>query len=126
MVVTSATLRTLNSFQRLQEMSDLSEKAGDRFISLDSPFNHVTQGKLVISQMKYEPVLANEVMHLAEMVYFFSPVDQKGAAQGDSGAVRQQSGDAAVYRLSGRAATDMLVGLQPFAEGLDLKGDLLS
>ncbi len=45
---TSATLRSLNSFARLQEMSGLSEKAGDRFETLSSPFNHVEQGKIVI------------------------------------------------------------------------------
>lgn len=43
-IVTSATLRSLNSFSRLQEMSGLKEKAGDRFVALDSPFNHVEQG----------------------------------------------------------------------------------
>ncbi|MDI5829504.1 DUF417 family protein, partial [Salmonella enterica subsp. enterica serovar Kentucky] len=43
-----SSLRSLNSFSRLQEMSGLKEKAGDRFVALDSPFNHVEQGKLVI------------------------------------------------------------------------------
>ncbi len=69
-VVTSATLRSLNSFA-LQEMSGLNEKAGDRFVALDSPFNHVEQGKLVIPQMRYEPLLANEAEHIAEMARFF-------------------------------------------------------
>ncbi|MGS9159592.1 ATP-dependent DNA helicase DinG, partial [Salmonella enterica subsp. enterica serovar Infantis] len=31
-IVTSATLRSLTSFSRLQEMSGLKEKAGDRFV----------------------------------------------------------------------------------------------
>ncbi len=66
-VVTSATLRSLNSFNRLQEMSGLKEKAGDRFVTLDSPFNHVEQGKIVIPQMRYEPLIENEEQHIAEM-----------------------------------------------------------
>nr|VUD29314.1 ATP-dependent DNA helicase DinG [Raoultella sp. NCTC 9187] len=70
-VVTSATLRSLNSFSRLQEMSGLKEKAGDRFVALDSPFNHVEQGKIIIPQMHYEPVIDNEEQHIAEMAACF-------------------------------------------------------
>jgi ATP-dependent DNA helicase DinG len=70
-IVTSATLRSLNSFSRLQEMSGLKEKAGDRFVALDSPFNHVEQGKIVIPQMRYEPLMENEEQHIAEMAAFF-------------------------------------------------------
>ena len=70
-VVTSATLRSLNSFSRLQEMSGLKEKAGDRFVALDSPFNHCEQGKLVIPRMKFEPLIDNEEQHIAEMAAYF-------------------------------------------------------
>lgn len=70
-IVTSATLRSLNSFSRLQEMSGLKEKAGDRFVALDSPFNHVEQGKIVIPQMRYEPLIDNEEQHIAEMAAYF-------------------------------------------------------
>ncbi|CCJ78690.1 ATP-dependent helicase DinG/Rad3 [Cronobacter muytjensii 530] len=66
-VVTSATLRSLNSFARLQEMSGLRDKAGDRFVALDSPFNHVAQGKIVIPRLKHEPLMEHEEAHLAEM-----------------------------------------------------------
>jgi ATP-dependent DNA helicase DinG len=77
-VVTSATLRSLNSFSRLQEMSGLKEKAGDRFVTLDSPFNHVEQGKIVIPQMRYAPLVDNEAEHLAEMAaYFREQVESK-------------------------------------------------
>jgi ATP-dependent DNA helicase DinG len=41
-------------------MSGLKEKAGDRFVALDSPFNHCEQGKLVIPRMNYEPLIDNE------------------------------------------------------------------
>nr|CBX80106.1 probable ATP-dependent helicase dinG [Erwinia amylovora ATCC BAA-2158] len=151
-VLTSATLRSLNSFQRLQEMSGLSEKVGDRFVALDSPFNHVAQGKLVIPQMKVEPMLANEVQHLAEMAHFFRQQIRLAAHKGilvlfASNRAMQQflsylpelrlmmlvQGDkprpalVALHRQRvERGETSVLVGLQSFAEGLDLKGELLS
>lgn len=151
-VITSATLRSLNSFSRLQEMSGLNEKAGDRFISLDSPFNHREQGKLVIPMMVNEPMMANEAAHLQEMADFFRTELEKGEHKGQlvlfaSNRALQQfvsllpdlrlmllvQGDQPRYRLveehrkrveAGTAS--VLIGLQSFAEGLDLKGDLLT
>ncbi len=151
-VVTSATLRSLNSFSRLQEMSGLKEKAGDRFVALDSPFNHVEQGKIIIPQMRYEPLMDNEEQHIAEMAaYFRQQVESKkhlgmlvlfasGRAMNrflehvtDLRLMLLVQGDQPRYRLvelhrkrveSGERS--VLVGLQSFAEGLDLKGDLLS
>lgn len=151
-VVTSATLRSLNSFSRLQEMSGLNEKAGDRFVALDSPFNHVDQGKLVIPQMRYEPLMANEAEHIAEMAHFFRQQIAEKKHKGvlvlfASGRAMQLflshvtdlrlsmlvQGDQPRYRLVElhrkrvqQGDLSILVGLQSFAEGLDLKGDLLS
>ncbi|MDU5836827.1 MAG: ATP-dependent DNA helicase DinG [Pantoea sp.] len=151
-VVTSATLRSLNSFGRLQEMSGLSEKAGDRFVALDSPFNHVEQGKLVIPKMRYEPLLANEAEHIAEMAAFFRQQMKAEKHKGvlvlfASGRAMQQfvaqlpelrltmlvQGDQPRSRLVelhrkrvAKGDASILVGLQSFAEGLDLKGELLS
>ncbi|MCK8349879.1 ATP-dependent DNA helicase DinG, partial [Erwinia amylovora] len=42
----------------------------------------VAQGKLVIPQMKLEPMLANEVQHLAEMAHFFSQQIRLAAHKG--------------------------------------------
>lgn len=151
-VLTSATLRSLSSFQRLQEMTGLTEEVGDRFVALDSPFNHIEQGKLVIPQMHFEPILANEVKHLAEMAHFFREQIKQAKHKGilvlfASGRAMQQflaylpelrlmmlvQGDkprpalVALHRQRvQRGETSVLVGLQSFAEGLDLKGDLLS
>ncbi|MFU9137808.1 ATP-dependent DNA helicase DinG [Erwinia tasmaniensis] len=151
-VLTSATLRSLNSFQRLQEMSGLSEKVSDRFVALDSPFNHIEQGRLVIPQMRYEPMMATEVEHLAEMAHFFRQQVKEAKHKGllvlfASGRAMQQflaylpelrlmmlvQGDrprpalVALHRKRvEQGETSVLVGLQSFAEGLDLKGDLLS
>ncbi|WP_426816693.1 ATP-dependent DNA helicase DinG [Winslowiella sp. 2C04] len=151
-VVTSATLRSLSSFNRLQEMSGLSEKADDRFVALDSPFNHIEQGKLLIPQMRHEPMMATEAQHIAEMTHFFSQQISEGKHKGilvlfASGRAMQLflthvtalrlmmlvQGDKPRSRLVElhrqrvqQGETSILVGLQSFAEGLDLKGDLLS
>ncbi|MBV7403797.1 ATP-dependent DNA helicase DinG [Enterobacter sp. ENT03] len=151
-IITSATLRSLNSFTRLQEMSGLKEKAGDRFVALDSPFNHVEQGKIVIPQMKYEPLMEHEEQHIAEMATYFREQLKSKAHKGmlvlfASGRAMQLfltfvtdlrllllvQGDQPRYRLVElhRKRIDggersVLVGLQSFAEGLDLKGDYLT
>ncbi|WP_312671804.1 ATP-dependent DNA helicase DinG [Pseudescherichia sp.] len=151
-VVTSATLRSLNSFSRLQEMSGLKEKAGDRFVTLDSPFNHIEQGRLVIPQMRYEPLMEHEEKHIAEMAAYFREQVEKKEHPGmlvlfasnramqlfltfvtDLRLMLLVQGDQPRYRLvelhrkridgGGRS---VLVGLQSFAEGLDLKGDYLT
>ncbi|HBI11710.1 MAG TPA: ATP-dependent DNA helicase DinG [Franconibacter pulveris] len=151
-IVTSATLRSLNSFTRLQEMSGLKEKAGDRFVSLDSPFNHIEQGKIVIPRLKHEPLMEHEALHLAEMAAFFRAELAKGEHKGmlvlfasnramqtflsyvtDLRLTLLVQGDQPRYRLVElhrkrveQGETSVLVGLQSFAEGLDLKGELLS
>ncbi|MFK3661759.1 ATP-dependent DNA helicase DinG [Scandinavium sp. NPDC088450] len=151
-VVTSATLRSLNSFSRLQEMSGLKEKAGDRFVALDSPFNHVEQGKIIIPQMHFEPLMEHEEQHIAEMAAFFREQVESKKHLGmlvlfASGRAMQRflecvpdlrllllvQGDQPRYRLVELhrkrvegGERSVLVGLQSFAEGLDLKGELLS
>ncbi|QCT20656.1 ATP-dependent DNA helicase DinG [Jejubacter calystegiae] len=151
-VVTSATLRSLNSFIRLQELSGLKEKAGDRFVALDSPFDHVHQGRLVIPQMRYAPLMEHERLHIAEMAGFFRGELEKGEHRGmlvlfaslramtaflecvpDLRLQLLVQGDLPRYRLVElhrqrvtEGQTSVLVGLQSFAEGLDLKGELLS
>lgn len=151
-VVTSATLRSLNSFSRLQEMSGLSEAAGDRFELLASPFNHIEQGKIVIPAMRFEPAIANEAEHLEEMARFFRGEQTSGKHKGmlilfsshramqtflsyvtDLRLMLLVQGDQPRYRLVeehrkrvAQGTTSVLVGLQSFAEGLDLKGELLT
>ena len=151
-VVTSATLRSLNSFSRLQEMSGLKEKAGDRFVALDSPFNHCEQGKLGIPRMRYEPLIDNEEQHIAEMAAYFREQLESKKYPGmlvlfASGRAMQRflehvtdlrllllvQGDQPRYRLVelhrqriDNGERSVLVGLQSFAEGLDLKGDYLT
>ncbi|NIG88743.1 MAG: ATP-dependent DNA helicase DinG, partial [Serratia symbiotica] len=151
-VITSATLRSLNSFSRLQEMTGLNEQAGDRFITLASPFNHVAQGKMIIPQMRFEPVIDTEAQHLEEMARFFRAEQASGQHQGmlilfsshramqtflgyvtDLRLTLLVQGDQPRYRLVeehckriAKGIASVLIGLQSFAEGLDLKGELLT
>lgn len=151
-VVTSATLRSLESFSRLQEMSGLRESAGDRFVALSSPFDHVNQGQLVIPQMRYEPKIEHEALHLQEMAGYFRAAFNSQKHQGmlllfasqramtqfltevpDLRLALLVQGDKPRYRLVelhrqriAAGERSVLVGLQSFAEGLDLKGELLS
>ncbi|MEH2920298.1 ATP-dependent DNA helicase DinG [Samsonia erythrinae] len=151
-VVTSATLRSLNSFARIQELSGLGEEEGDTFIALDSPFNHREQGRLVIPNLRYEPLMESEAQHIAEMAQFFRAELKQDKHKGmlmlfasqramqlfltqvsDLRLMLLVQGDKPRYRLVElhrqrvrEGQTSVLMGLQSFAEGLDLKGELLS
>ncbi|MBC8947810.1 MULTISPECIES: ATP-dependent DNA helicase DinG [Xenorhabdus] len=151
-VVTSATLCSLNSFSRIQELTGLHQNYGDRFISLSSPFEHVRQGRLVIPQMTQEPTIQHEMQHLEEMSRYFRSQLMAGKHRGmlvlfssqramegfltfvtDLRLMLLVQGDQPRYRLVethgkriDEGQTSILVGLQSFAEGLDLKGDYLS
>ena len=151
-VITSATLRSLNSFSRIQELTGLSEHFDDRFITLSSPFTHERQGKLVIPKMRYEPTMANEKAHLKEMARYFRQgmvenhhrgqlvlFSSQRAMEGFLDEVKDLrlsllvQGDQPRYRLVethckriDAGDNSVLIGLQSFAEGLDLKGDYLT
>ncbi|WP_368879407.1 ATP-dependent DNA helicase DinG [Proteus mirabilis] len=151
-VITSATLRSLNSFSRIQELTGLSEHFDDRFITLSSPFTHERQGKLVIPKMRNEPTMANEKAHLKEMARYFRQgmvenhhrgqlvlFSSQRAMEGFLEEVKDLrlsllvQGDQPRYRLVethckriDAGDNSVLIGLQSFAEGLDLKGDYLT
>ncbi|HEK2639968.1 TPA: ATP-dependent DNA helicase DinG [Proteus mirabilis] len=151
-VITSATLRSLNSFSRIQELTGLSEHFDDRFITLSSPFTHERQGKLVIPKMRYEPTMANEKAHLKEMARYFRQGMVENHHRGQLVLFSSQrtmegfleevkdlrlsllvQGDQPRYRLVethckriDAGDNSVLIGLQSFAEGLDLKGDYLT
>ncbi|MDF7269159.1 ATP-dependent DNA helicase DinG [Proteus mirabilis] len=151
-VITSATLRSLNSFSCIQELTGLSEHFDDRFITLSSPFTHERQGKLVIPKMRYEPTMANEKAHLKEMARYFRQgmvenhhrgqlvlFSSQRAMEGFLEEVKDLrlsllvQGDQPRYRLVethckriDAGDNSVLIGLQSFAEGLDLKGDYLT
>lgn len=80
--MTSATLRSLESYSRFTELTGLNERDDDRFVSLDASFDHVRQGRLVIPKMSIEPTLQNEILHLAEMAAYFKQQLQSGKHRG--------------------------------------------
>lgn len=51
-------------------MSGLNEQSGDRFMTLASSFNLVAQGKIIISQIRFESVIAIEAQYFEEMAHF--------------------------------------------------------
>lgn len=151
-VITSATLRSLNSYSRFMELTGLSEKSDDRFVTLSSPFNHVEQGKIIIPKMQYEPTMVTEAQHLEEMAAFFRHQFTQGNHRGVLVLFSSQramdgflehvkdlrlqllvQGDQPRYRLVEthcerikQGQTSALIGLQSFSEGLDLKGEYLT
>lgn len=151
-VITSATLRSLNSYSRFMELTGLSEKSDDRFVTLTSPFNHIEQGKIIIPKMEFEPTMTHEKEHLAEMAAFFREQFTKGTHRGVLVLFSSQramegflehvkdlrlqllvQGDQPRYRLVethcervNQGHVSALIGLQSFAEGLDLKGEYLT
>lgn len=151
-VITSATLRSLNSYSRIQELTGLSEHFDDRFITLSSPFEHKEQGKLVIPKMRYEPTMSHEREHLKEMARYFRHSMEETNHRGQLVLFSSQramdgfldevkdlrlcllvQGDQPRYRLVethckriDAGDNSVLIGLQSFAEGLDLKGDYLT
>lgn len=151
-VVTSATLRSLNNFQRMQELSGLSVVNQDRFVTLDSPFDHLRQGKLILPQMRTEPHFTEELQHMEEMAAIFRTKITEAVAEGvlvlfasmramqlflthlpDLRLQLLVQGEKPRSRLIALhrervegGQQSILVGLQSFAEGLDLKGKLLT
>lgn len=151
-VITSATLRSLNSYSRIQELTGLSEHFDDRFITLSSPFEHKEQGRLVIPKIRYEPTMSHEREHLKEMARYFRHSMEENNHRGQLVLFSSQramegfldevkdlrlcllvQGDQPRYRLVethckriDAGDNSVLIGLQSFAEGLDLKGDYLT
>lgn len=127
-------------------------ESGRPFCGAGFPFNHCEQGKIVIPRMRVEPSIDNEEQHIAEMAAFFREQVESKKHLGmlvlfASGRAMQRfldyvtdlrlmllvQGDQPRYRLVelhrkrvANGERSVLVGLQSFAEGLDLKGDMLS
>lgn len=133
-------------------MSGLKEKVGDCFVVLDFFFNYCEQGKIVIFWMCVEFFIDNEEQYIVEMVVFFCKQVESKKYFGMlvlfvSGWVMQcffdyvmdlclmllVQGDQLCYCLVElyckcvvNGERSVLVGLQLFVEGFDLKGDLFS
>jgi len=147
-VVTSATLKALGRFDHFLRETGLSGKPHVLTREVSSPFDHATQGKLVVVPTRASPKAAQE--HTAEvarlMLQDWKQV-QRGALVLCSSWVQLNAIVAAApahvreqMRVQGEGPRDwllrehraavargersILVGLQSFGEGLDLPGEL--
>ncbi|WP_277205987.1 ATP-dependent DNA helicase DinG [Vibrio misgurnus] len=151
-VLTSATLRALNSFSFFCRQAGISEKAEDgvQFLALASPFDYATQGELLIPNMALEPQAAGYTAYLADKVLCYLQADKANLVLFASywqmrevaeilqkeltkrGWVLQIQGEKSRQeilnqhkKLIKKQKTSILFGTGSFSEGLDLPGDLL-
>ena len=151
-VLTSATMRALNSFSFFCRQAGVSEKTEDgvRFLALASPFDYANQAELCVPKMKYEPqapqyteYLIELLPHLIEdkkanLVLFSSYWQMNQVAQalstlcvkkGWALQVQGQESRTEILKkhksLVQRQKTSILFGTGSFSEGLDLPGELL-
>lgn len=151
-VLTSATMRALNSFSFFCRQAGISEKSEDgvRFLALASPFDYQQQAELHVPKMKYEPQAAEFTDHLIEqlpkliedkkanLVLFSSYWQMNKVAESLSTQFVKQGWALQVQGKESRSEilkkhktlvqcqkTSILFGTGSFSEGLDLPGELL-
>lgn len=151
-VLTSATMRALNSFSFFCRQAGISEKPDDgvRFLSLASPFDYQNQAELVVPQMKYEPQAPQFTEYLidilpnliedkkANLVLFSSYWQMSQVAEALSTSFVKKGWALQVQGQESRTEilkkhktlvqcqkTSILFGTGSFSEGLDLPGELL-
>ncbi|KJY83201.1 ATP-dependent DNA helicase DinG [Vibrio galatheae] len=151
-VLTSATLRALNSFSFFCRQAGISEKPGDgvKFLALASPFDYQNQAELHVPKMSCEPsapqfteLLIEKLPEIVEankanLVLFSSYWQMNQVADALSTdfvkrgwALQIQGQESRSEILKKHKAlvqcqkTSILFGTGSFSEGLDLPGDLL-
>ncbi|MDV7103910.1 ATP-dependent DNA helicase DinG [Vibrio sp. TH_r3] len=151
-VLTSATLRALNSFTFFCHQVGVSNKEEDgvQFLALASPFNYQDNAELLIPAMKYEPQAPQFSDYLAEclpnliidkkanLVLFASYWQMKQVAESvvkpfaKQGWTLQVQGESSRTEILNKhkaltqcGKTSILFGTGSFSEGLDLPGKLL-
>ncbi len=151
-VLTSATIRALNSFSFFCRQAGISDKAEDgvQFLALASPFDYPNQAELYIPKMQYEPQMPEFTDHLIErlpelieegkanLVLFASYWQMNKTAQALSmlftkkGWSLQLQGESSRQEIINKHKklikihkTSILFGTGSFSEGLDLPGELL-
>ncbi|EEX91938.1 ATP-dependent DNA helicase DinG [Vibrio orientalis CIP 102891 = ATCC 33934] len=151
-VLTSATLRALNSFSFFCRQAGVSEKPDDgvRFLALASPFDYQNQAELHVPKMKYEPQAPQFTEYLIELlpnliedkkanlVLFSSYWQMNQVADALSTDFVKQGWALQVQGKESRSEilkkhktlvqcqkTSVLFGTGSFSEGLDLPGELL-
>ncbi|MEZ9876071.1 ATP-dependent DNA helicase DinG [Vibrio breoganii] len=151
-VLTSATLRALNSFQFFCQQSGVSydKEEGTQFLALASPFDYQNNAELIVPKAKYEPQAPQFTEYLSEelinwlmpdkanLVLFASywqmnqvadamqkELTKKGwqlQVQGDSSRIEIIKNHKTAVK---KGKTSILFGTGSFSEGLDLPGELL-
>lgn len=151
-VLTSATMRALNSFSFFCRQAGISEKPEDgvRFLALASPFDYQNQAELRVPKMKYEPQAPQFTEYLidilpnliedkqANLVLFSSYWQMNQVAEALSTYFVKKGWTLQVQGQESRAEilkkhktlvqcqkTSVLFGTGSFSEGLDLPGELL-
>ncbi|WP_038174535.1 ATP-dependent DNA helicase DinG [Vibrio pacinii] len=151
-VLTSATLRALNSFSFFCRQAGISEKADDgvRFLALASPFDYAAQAELHLPKTKCEPQMPQFTDYLIEalpdliedkkanLVLFASYWQMNQVAQALSNPMQKKGWTLQVQGQQSRSEilkkhktlvqcqkTSVLFGTGSFSEGLDLPGELL-
>lgn len=147
-ILTSATLRSLNSFDMLLSATGLNRFSAVTCIALSSPFNLQEQAKLVIPSMKTDPkdsikhtqeitALLPKIINIEEgsgtLVLFSSRKQMREVAENLPSQIKNllliQSDRSKELLLSehfsriNNNSSSILFGLASFAEGLDLPGN---
>ncbi|MCE9684967.1 ATP-dependent DNA helicase DinG [Shewanella sp. AS16] len=147
-VLCSATLRALNSFDHFTHQVGLSVKDGSRYLALQSPFDYENNATLYLPRMRteptedaYTPELAEQILTLvdgemATLVLFASywqmekvvdlldgKITTELLIQGN--APRQQLLETHKARCD-KGEPSIIFGTGSFSEGLDLPGDYLT
>ncbi|MFM2589540.1 ATP-dependent DNA helicase DinG [Vibrio sp. TBV020] len=151
-VLTSATMRALNSFSFFCRQAGVSEKPDDgvRFLALASPFDYQNQAELHVPKMMYEPQAPQFTEYLIEilpnliedkkanLVLFSSYWQMNQVAEALSTSFVKKGWALQVQGQESRSEilkkhktlvqcqkTSILFGTGSFSEGLDLPGELL-
>ena len=146
-ILCSATLTALNSFQYIKYDLGLTQFEGVKTLQVNSPFAYAEKGQIVIPKMNTEPTEKAYTDELATLLPKYLP-DHQGSlvlfasywqmqqvaealrSKGYSLLVQGEASRQALLQLHGEnckhGRRSILFGTQSFSEGLDLPGKLLT
>ncbi|CAM3713634.1 ATP-dependent DNA helicase DinG [Rheinheimera salexigens] len=146
-IVCSATLTALNSFNYIKFDLGLHDFEGVKIVQVASPFAYAEKGIIIIPKMQTEPTVAEFTAELISQLPHYLPQQQASLVlfasywqmqqvatalreQGFSLLVQGEASRQALLQLHGSNCqhnkTSILFGTQSFSEGLDLPGNLLT
>ncbi|WNO61973.1 ATP-dependent DNA helicase DinG [Rheinheimera sp. MMS21-TC3] len=146
-IVCSATLTALNSFNYIKYDLGLHDFEGVQIVQVASPFAYAEKGTIIIPKMKTEPTVSEFTTELIQQLPHYLPkqqaslvlfasywqMQQVATALRDKGFSLLVQGEASRQALlqlhsmnCNNKKTSILFGTQSFSEGLDLPGNLLT